>query len=56
MTSDRGDIRVQWSAHREDDVSRLQWEYDVVERPFCEQLQGIGWPWLEGDVDVPELT
>jgi len=37
-------------------VGKVQWEYDLVERPFCQQLQGMGWTWLEGDVDVPELT
>ena len=35
---------------------KIQWEYDLVERPFCQQLQTMGWEWLEGDVDVPELT
>lgn len=35
---------------------KIQWEYDFVERPFCEQLQNMGWTWIEGDVDVPELT
>ena len=35
---------------------KIEWEYDLVERPFCEQLQGMGWEWLEGDTDVPELT
>lgn len=37
-------------------MSKIQWEYDLVERPFCEQLKTIGWSWIEGDVDVPELT
>jgi len=37
-------------------MSKVQWEYDLVERPFCLQLQALGWTWLEGDVDVPELT
>lgn len=37
-------------------MARIQWEYDLVERPFCQQLQAMGWQWLEGDVDVPELT
>jgi len=37
-------------------MSKIQWEYDLVERPFCEQLQTLGWTWLEGDTDVPELT
>ena len=35
---------------------KIQWEYDLVEKPFCEQLQAMGWQWLEGDTDVPELT
>ncbi len=35
---------------------KTQWEYDLVEKPFCEQLKGMGWDWLEGDTDVPELT
>ena len=35
---------------------KIQWEYDLVEKPFCEQLQAMGWQWLEGDIDVPELT
>lgn len=37
-------------------MSKIQWEYDLVERPFCEQLQKMGWSWIEGDVDVAELT
>jgi type I restriction enzyme R subunit len=37
-------------------MSKIQWEFDLVERPFCEQLKAMGWEWLEGDVDVPELT
>jgi len=37
-------------------MSKIQWEYDLVEKPFCEQLRGMGWQWIEGDVDVPELT
>lgn len=35
---------------------KIQWEYDFVERPFCEQLRTMGWDWIEGDVDVAELT
>jgi type I restriction enzyme R subunit len=35
---------------------KTQWEYDLVEKPFCEQLKEMGWEWLEGDTDVPELT
>ena len=37
-------------------MSKIQWEYNLVERPFCEQLQKMGWSWLEGDVDVAEFT
>lgn len=37
-------------------MSKIQWEYDLVEKPFCEQLKAMGWQWLEGDTDVPELT
>ena len=36
--------------------NRIPWERDLVERPFCQQLQIMGWQWLEGDTDVPELT
>jgi type I restriction enzyme R subunit len=35
-------------------MSKTQWEYDLVERPFCEQLKAMGWQWIEGDKDVPE--
>jgi type I restriction enzyme, R subunit len=35
---------------------KIQWEYDLVERPFCEQLKAMGWQWMEGDADVPDLT
>lgn len=34
----------------------IQWEYDLVEKPFCEQLKAMGWQWLQGDTDAPELT
>jgi hypothetical protein len=37
-------------------VSKIQWEYDWVERPSCEQLKAMGWPWIEGDADAPEFT
>jgi len=37
-------------------MSKIQWEYNLVERPFCEQLQKMGWSWISGDVDVAELT
>ena len=37
-------------------MSAIQWEYDLVERPFCEQLRGMGWQWIEGDTQVPEFT
>jgi type I restriction enzyme R subunit len=35
---------------------KIRWEYDLVERPFCEQLQRMGWEWIEGDPDLPETT
>ena len=31
----------------------IRGEYDLVERPFCEQLQRMGWEWIEGDTDLP---
>ena len=37
-------------------MSKVQWERDLVERPFCQQPQSMGWQWLEGDTDVPEFT
>ena len=30
-------------------MSKIQWEYDLAERPFCEQLKAMGWQWIEGD-------
>jgi len=35
---------------------KIQWEYGLVEQPFCEHLKAMGWKWLGGDTDVPELT
>ena len=35
---------------------KIEWEYDLAEKPFCEQLKSMGWQWLEGDTDVPYLT
>ena len=37
-------------------MSAIQWEYEVVEKPFCEQLAAMGWQWIEGDPDLPEST
>ena len=37
-------------------MSKVQWESDLVERPFCEQLKAMGWQWIEGDKDVPDFT
>ncbi len=31
----------------------IQWEYGLVERPFCETPQRMGWEWIEGDSDLP---
>jgi type I restriction enzyme R subunit len=35
---------------------KIQWESDLVEKPFCEQLSGLGWEWIEGDPDLSETT
>lgn len=37
-------------------MSTIQWEYEIVEKPFCEQLSAMGWQWIEGDPDLPETT
>ena len=37
-------------------MSKIQWEYDLVERPFCRQLEQMDWEWIEGDLDAPEPT
>ena len=37
-------------------MSKIEWEYDLVERPFCEQLKAMGWQWIEGDTSVPDFT
>ncbi len=37
-------------------MSKIQWEYDLVEKPFCQQLERMGWQWIEGDPDLPEST
>ncbi len=37
-------------------MSKIEWEYDIAEKPFCEQLQLMGWEWIEGDPDLPEST
>lgn len=37
-------------------MSKINWEYEIVERPFCEQLRLMGWEWIEGDPDLPEST
>ncbi len=35
---------------------KIQWEYNLVEKPFCEQLKTMGWEWIEGDPDLREST
>ena len=35
---------------------KIEWEYDLVERAFCEQLKAMGWQWTEGDADIPDFT
>src|SRR5207249_1945158 len=37
-------------------MSKIQWEYDLVEKPFCKQLKAMGWQWIEGDTDIPDFT
>jgi len=34
-------------------MSKIQWQYDLVERPFCEQLQGMGWKWMQDGAGGP---
>jgi hypothetical protein len=33
---------------------KVEWEYNLAEKPFCEQLKLKGWAWIEGDPDLPE--
>ena len=35
---------------------KIQWEYDLAERAFCEQLAAMGWQWIQGDTDIPDFT
>jgi type I restriction enzyme, R subunit len=37
-------------------MSKIQWEYDLAERRFCQQLERMGWEWIQGDPDLPEST
>lgn len=37
-------------------MSVVAWEYELVEKPFCQQLRAMGWEWIEGDPDLPETT
>ena len=37
-------------------MSKIQWEYYLVEKPFCQQLKAMGWQWIEGDTDIPDFT
>lgn len=30
-------------------MSKIEWEYELVEKPFCERLKALGWQWIEGD-------
>lgn len=34
----------------------MGWELDDVEQPFVEQLQGLGWTYTEGSLDIPANT
>ncbi len=37
-------------------MSKIEWERDLVELPFCRQLEAMGWEWIQGDPDLPEST
>ena len=37
-------------------MSKIEWERELVELPFCRQLEALGWEWIEGDPDLPEST
>ena len=37
-------------------MANLPDEKTYVEIPFIEQLKGMGWDHIEGDIDVPYLT
>jgi len=34
----------------------MGWELDDVEKPFVAQLQGLGWSYVEGNLDDPAVT
>ena len=34
----------------------MGWELETVEKPFVEQLQSMGWRYVEGDLDAPGRT
>ena len=34
----------------------MGWEVVTVEKPFVEQLQTMGWRYVEGDLDTPTRT
>ena len=34
----------------------MGWELVTVEKPFVEQLVGMGWRYIEGDLDTPAAT
>ena len=34
---------------------KTQWEYDLVEKPFCQHFKVMGWQWIQGDTD-PECV
>ena len=35
----------------EQPVSKIQWEYDLVESPSASSSRRMGWQWMEGDTD-----
>ena len=34
----------------------MEWEYTTTEQPFIQQLQQLGWTFIEGDLDEPAKT
>lgn len=34
----------------------MDWELSEVGQPFVEQLKGLGWTHIEGDLDDPAIT
>lgn len=37
-------------------MSKIQWEYDLVERPLCNLLKAIGWQWRSDKADAEDVA